>query len=353
MQHYIQDIEGFATGGSTSFSDFIVAIGGSEIRKFFLGLNEAEKILCKEIDENKINAFNEYLNNVENSMQEVTKARGIFKSIRKNFASLETFRENSRNVIFHLCYLYMFYNVKIPSLRAKFKELFGVGNFALADILEMAVTQTKEKTEYYRKKGWSDNELSLLYFNTYLSLAGEYESREVQNTAEINKELLEYFKFYSSETIPKEKVTVLFDEGTFEDAKYYLGACERYDGDKYVIHTSEQGGEETLIHELGHIVHDEAKKINTYNLIIKQYSDYGKKSFDDISEFFVECFMCYVCRKDFDSNLTKRLKTKRLLMDRTETDSFFDFMLGYEVSRVDSKLIQDSIIYVNKLQKLI
>ena len=43
IQHYIQTIEGFGSGGNDSLANLVSAVGGSAVRSFFISLSSFQK----------------------------------------------------------------------------------------------------------------------------------------------------------------------------------------------------------------------------------------------------------------------------------------------------------------------
>jgi hypothetical protein len=242
---------------------------------------------------------------------------------------------------------------KNPMLRKLAKEVFGDYYKDFFDLLSTGNEKKTEQYEFLIKKGWTPDEIHTLFFHTYQSLAGEFESREVQHSAEINEELLDYFKFYSSESLRQSDINVVFKEGIIEDVIDHIGAIEKTEDDTYIIHVKQTMNGENMLHELGHIIEDEVSKEPYYKIITNAYTEIGQSKFDTISEFFVECFLGWIFRKNIDDELCKSLKEKRVFPSLIETDKIFNSMFGYESERLDLIGLDKCYLFVDKLLKII
>lgn len=344
MQHYIQMKEGFANGGNLHVSELIVAVGGDNIRQFMSMFHQAIKRFCSDAHTMDLDRLVNFFKNERNPDMKVV--RPYFESGQAIIRDCETaFQVFSK--------YYSLYWQKTPTLRNLTREVFGDYYKEFFDLVAHGDEKKRNQREFLERKGWSREEIHTLFFHTYQSLAGEFESREVQHSAEISEDLLDYFKFYSSESLRQSDVNVVFREGIMEDVAEHLGALELTEEDTYIIHVKPTMFGENMLHELGHILEDEAMKEPYYEIISKAYTEVGQAKFDSISEFFVECFLGWYCRRKVDEDLCSELKKNRVFPQLLKTDKVFNYMFGYESERLDNIGLDKCYQFVDKLLKII
>jgi hypothetical protein len=345
MQHYIQGVEGFGNGGNLNLSEMVVAAGGSQVRRFLTMYYEGNKKFCTEADTLDLKRVAAQI-----QATQLPAAWGIMKQIFKNEESIK--KDCERAFMIYSKY-YSQMAEKNPLLRKMTQEVFGDWYMEFFNLVSKGDKEVAAMRQNFVNKGWTAAEVQTLLFNAYQTLSGELESREVQHTAEIDEELLDYFKYYSSETRKSKDVTVVFKEGIIEEVKDYQGALETTDENTYIIHVKKSKDGVNLLHEIGHIVEDEAMKHSYFQIITKAYGEVGKEKFDSLSEFFVECFLGWCVRRNIDDQLTKNLKSKLIFPSLNETDSVFNYMFGYESENVDLISLDKCYEFVVNLLKII
>jgi hypothetical protein len=344
MQHYIQGKEGFGNGGNLSVSQLIVAMGGDDVRKFMSMLHQSIDKFCTDVSRMDLNRIVNYFSKENNPDA---------NRMMIYFDSVDSIQKNCESAFQMFSQYYAMNWESNPAFRKLTNEVFGEYYKPFFELMSESGSKKQIKNEYLLKKGWTQAEIHTLFFNTYQSLSGEFESREVQNTAEIKEELLDYFKFYSSESLRAKDVNVVFKEGIIEDVYDHLGALEMNNEGDYLIHVKKYLNGVNMVHELGHILEDEAIMQPCFESIANAFNKVGKTKFETISEFFIDCYFGWLVRKNIDKELCSKLNEELVFKSLVETDKVFNYMFGYESERSDLIGLEKCFQYVDKLSKIL
>ena len=360
IQHYIQTIEGFGSGGNDSLANLVSAVGGSAVRSFFISLSSFQKKfteiaslipiesyqkLIKDLKDN--NQFKDYKIRYKNRFINVSAYyNSMLLSLERLTKDITTINENANSISYYLLTIY-----SMIEETDEYIEKFVGDNIgeAYIDFFKKSLEQNKKtvlKDTQLANKGWSPQDLYILNFQVYESLIGEVESRFTQQTTHIPKELKNYFEFYTSETIDSDKVNVISNSLLTDEGKNVIAGIETNEG-KYIIHLPEQfSNSVTLLHETGHILFDFASEQVYANP--DSITSALSKNYENVEEYFCDSFVDYIQRKKIDPALTSDLQDEREITNFTEFDEIFESIL-YSTTAVNESGILKRLNFVMKI----
>jgi hypothetical protein len=367
IQHYIQTIEGFGSGGNTELANLVSSVGGSAVKTFFNSLSAFQKKfseiaslipiqdfhnLVKQLEKN-FEVKNNYKIRVkirQNDIPRFINVSDYYKSMLLQFQRLTKDSISVSQNAYSIGYFILTMYAMIEETN-EFIEKFVVTNIGkeYMDFFKQALVQNKKTVERdleFSKKGWSEKDLYILNFQIYESLVGEVESRFTQQTTKIPKELKNYFEFYTSETIDSSKVNVISNSIFTDEGKNVIAGIETNNG-KYIIHLPDKYSNSVfLLHETGHILFDFASEevyANPNSIASAEANNY-----QNVEEYFCDSFVDYIQRKRIDPALTADLEEDRTITNYTEFDEIFEKML-FSVNTVDESGILKRLNFVMKI----
>ena len=360
IQHYIQTIEGFGSGGNDSLANLVSAVGGSAVRSFFISLSSFQKKfteiaslipiesylkLIKDLKDN--NQFKDYKIRYKNRFINVSAYyNSMLLSLERLTKDITTINENANSISYYLLTIY-----SMIEETDEYIEKFVGDNIgeAYIDFFKKSLEQNKKtvlRDTQLANKGWSPQDLYILNFQVYESLIGEVESRFTQQTTHIPKELKNYFEFYTSETIDSDKVNVISNSLLTDEGKNVVAGIETNEG-KYIIHLPDQfSNSVTLLHETGHILFDFASEQVYANP--DSITSALSKNYENVEEYFCDSFVDYIQRKKIDPALTSDLQDEREITNFTEFDEIFESIL-YSTTAVNESGILKRLNFVMKI----
>jgi hypothetical protein len=332
MQHFVQNEEGFDNGGNLSFASLIDAVGGSSFRNFYNSLFAFQKKfeeVCITIPQQDFDSLIGGLISLNTNIS--------LDSLAKICETKESIVSNSSTITYYLVSIYSL-NDRTNGIIENFVNKYFDSSYL--DLFKLALQQNRkalERDKQLTSRGWTKKDLYSLNFQTYQSLLGEIESRFVQQTSKIPKELQDYFEFYTSETIDPSKIAVYNDSAYLDEGKKAKAGIETTNDGKYIIHLPNSFSDTIdLLHETGHILYDFLKDdiLSNVDMITKSV-ELGK----DIEEYFCESFVDYIHRKDIDAALTRDISFGRSIENYTDFDDIISDILYYQSSIDESGLI--------------
>jgi len=418
IQHYVQNVEGFGSGGNLDLANILTVSGGESTKLFITSvsafqkrfsdvctlipleeysalitllkweLSLAEKSLYR--DKNDIQ-FKEWILKKRINPQIINgvyyparfvEAIDIYRSVvdrleltTRNITSINT---NSGTFSLTLLMVYSLIDENKELILAKqageeiLKEglkngfdaplkAFGyakgsgkqiIGGFIdkhigkeYLELFNLSLTQTQTliyKEVKMSNEGWTAHDLYMLNFQLYESLLGEIEARFTQQTTRIPKPLLNYFDFYTSETIDVSRLGVINDSVVANGNKKCVAALETKD-DKYIIHLPDDlSNSINLLHETGHILFD-FLKVEAHALVS------ANPEIPMSEEYFCDSFVDYIQRKGIDPMLTKDLDKRRKVQNFTYFDEIFDKALFSNKKEIDERGLILRLEFVNKM----
>lgn len=359
IQHFIQDYEGFASGGNEVLANIIDSVGGGFVRDFFNAISNFNKRAEEVFPFMETASFHTLIDKlmpVKVSGGEIRKKffslnaqryyAEMIKSLSEFTKSKESASENAENIAYVLMATYSIFDETQMIIADFVKEHMGE---EYIDCIKQSMLKTKEtikREASLMNKGWSARDLYMLNFQLYEALAGEMESRFVQQTTRIPEELKNYFEFYTSETVDPNKIRVISERFIANDGKKYKAAIETFDG-KYVMHLPDElGNSINILHETGHILYDTVseKVLSDTEFMNRCLSD----GYSDLEEYFCDSFVDYVHRKNIDNELTLDLTKRRNISQYNAFDEIFENML-FGKSNIDESLMIKMIGFVDEL----
>ena len=357
IQHYVQEIEGFAQGGNESMANLIDAVGGDSVKSFYISLNAFQKRFSDVAtliplqayvdlhDRISTMAFKNYELRYRNSMVTAQAyVNSILATFDKLISTTQSISYSANTISYLILTLYSMVEETNDVITSFVKEHIGEDYIELFDESLKLSKKALERDLKLIQKGWTPRDLYVLNFLNYQALGGELEARFSEQTTKIPKELDGYFRLNTSETIDFNRVQVInntiFDDGNAE------AGLETYQG-KYIIHLpSSFSNSINLLHESGHILYDFVKD----KVILDEEASEKTilANFKSIEEYFCSSFVDYIHRKNIEPMLTKDLDNEREVQNYNYFDSLFDSILFSEM-KIDVEGLKLRLEFVNKM----
>lgn len=318
IQHYIQNQEGFATGGNLFLAKFVASVGSNSVRKIFACINRMERYFREYLydDDSRL----ELIEVLKNDIPTNRYAKSLKPEILALLSDSEEFKFTYKTINFYLV-LYVAENQDFSTsdvvmyLESKIPD--GAVIYELFQNIADGYQESKKYRERLLSEGYRDDkydsqgnliqagDIGTILFKGYENLYGEMESRSVQISRFVESEFKNYFYLTRWENTPLQQLTVIDGVEEIIDCKNIKAAVETKDGE-YVLHFKRETSSLPFLHELGHIVHDCLNQLQYKNQIVKAFDDdlYS----NDINEWFVDKFIAYLKNKIDNENLQKDLR---------------------------------------------
>jgi hypothetical protein len=350
IQHAIQDIENYGTGGNLYIADLINSIGGESLKEYLFKKQLAYRLFEKEVKSSENLWFEEYK---VSGLQSIDSLKSL------NINTKEDFISNLKK-IFNV--ISIIYTSTQNTNGVRVIELFVPYDIILIlkELREIHAS-IRLLNSKLRSQGYTDYEISRMQFQTYEYLSGEIESRNVQQISMIDDVLSDYFAPLTSEAIQKNKVSVIYDE-LISDEKFpdeLKGALERTKNGLYIIHLTEGNSPKTILHEIGHFIHDmiDSQHLNEKYVEKEILKNMGGIDVENnpsiIGEVFVDLLLSYIAKlnlsKEFTEEISENLKYPNVELFKKEFDEIF---LTKENTTFDAKMME-YLKYLKELNNLI
>ena len=366
IQHFIQNEEGFSSGGNQFLASVLDKVGGGALRAFFASLDATKK---RFVEVSRVVPYQEYVDLVK-SIEDVK-----YNDYKFRYEAQLVMASEYRKQIINQLKLITTHHTKLEeNIETYFSLIMGmystipetasvIGKFIAKnvgseyiDVFEQSLMQNKnvlEKETSLLTKGWTPFDLYILNFNAYQSIMGEIEARFTQGTQIIPNELNDYFEFYTAETINSKDVIVNNDSIMYEDTSTAEAALETYGDGKYVIHLPDVFSNTiNLLHETGHILFDIANEdLEFTNNQVDNTNIALELGFKNLEEYFCASFVDYMHRKNIEENLTTDLDYERKILDYTNFDENFNKILFDNKIVIDEAKLVDMLKFVTQLSK--
>lgn len=352
VQHAIQQIEGFATGGNTSVAKMIQAIGGENVKAYFFIMDNIERLYSLEATENGKFDYDRYERLFTHSF--ITFTKTIMVQTKEDYYRMPKMAMGS------------LINAYLNANEIGKKSIIEFVGTEIGDGIKKINSFISASTQTSARligQGFSKEDVRKIFFQTYEALAGEIESRDVQHNSRMEAELDGYFMPLSSESIEEKKITAMFDAivGAEKIPSKIMGAVETTTDGKYVIHLFENLSAQPIIHEIGHIVSDLIGKEYIATKISATFMESIIENFGGIDEVFCELFRAYISRQNlsnkFTNDLSKGIKTISELEKDSVSYKIFDDKLDEIFLPVEDEAknneFMSRIQYLVKLNELI
>lgn len=352
IQHFIQNYEGFSNGGNTYLANIISSSGGENTRIFLNSINSLIKkvnevnkeidlsVLIYDLNVLLIGELDMSFIGVIGVLLDYAKDRDILVNASDTFS-------------FMLLQSYSLTKNNKGSIKRFISKHYGDKYIMVFDENLKKAEEILQKNQSLIAKGWKPNDIHMLNFQTYEAILGEVESRFVQNTANIEKELSGYFAYYSSESILPENITVLAEIPPLDAPKVIKAAIEYANG-HYIIHLpDEYSNSINILHELGHIVFDIlVEKYNILNEESKYEQQVKDANYDSFEEYVCDSFVDFIHRMNIEEGLTEDLNDERKITNFKSFDYYFKSILLKNEYVVDEKSLTQMLTYINYINSI-
>jgi hypothetical protein len=370
IQHAIQNIEAFSTGGNMFLASMVNEVGGGDIREFLIYAPKLSNAFCSKIsDYEEINDFYTKTKDVIDEIKRIALDLDKNKTMQYifNYSSLlksffDKAASNTKEELVKECYQICIYTI------ALYKYIQEVNNFELliyfnklisfigldkeiktVDKLSAIIYQSTQVRESLSSKGFGSDQVEMIIFQTYLNIFGEMEARTVQNIAYLESDLKAYFLPYTSETLELKSLSVIIDKNEdYLNEKKIEAGIEKTNDDKYIIHLSPSLTAVPLIHEFGHLVFDVIQDLGMDSFIEQIYINGYIKDYQNSDEFFCDYFSAYLSRLNINENLTNDLIKFQSMPIFETLDTILNSI--FNVSLLEEGF-EDASIYLEYLKK--
>lgn len=352
IQHFIQDYEGFSNGGNTYLANIINSSGGASTREFLNSINalikrvnEVNKTIDLEDLSDDLGSLSRGSSeiswiNIINYLLDYAKDRDILINASDTFALM-------------LLQSYSLTKNNKGSIKRFISKYYGDNYIMVFDENLKKAEDILQKNESLIAKGWTPNDITALNFQTYEAILGEVESRFVQETVHIDRDLSDYFAFYTSESILPENITVFVEIPPLNVPKNIKAAIEYANG-HYIIHLpDEYSNSVNILHELGHIVFDilvETKDI--LNDESKYEDEVRKAGYESFEEYICDSFVDFIQRMKIDEGLAEDLNEERKVTNYNSFDYYFKSILLENELVIDENGFKNRLSFIDYINSL-
>jgi hypothetical protein len=324
IQHKIQNVEGFATGGNQLFAQFVASVGSASVRKIFACLNKIERyfkdnmindesrLRLKEIliEEIPVNAQADYLKNQLNTYLDDASEYDI------------KYKE--------FCFYLVLFIAEQGDLTTNNFVIYlseRLGDFVYDLVENVADGYIKQKSwveQLEVEGGYSNEDISIIRFKNYENLYGEIESRSVQSSRLVEGIYKNYFYLGRWDISPISQVTVIDGQEEILETEKIVAAVEKKN-DEYVLHFNRMSTSLPFLHELGHIVHDALVTLGYGDAINKEFDkQFMTEFYTDESEFFVSKFLGYLKKNIDDAEMKQDMRLDFSINNNEKIDAILD-----------------------------
>ena len=321
VQHAIQHLEDYATGGNMFLASFVASIGGTKVRQIFSSINRIEHYFRDNISVED-GDLQELIRVLKSEIPNNDSARGIKKQLLESLADSQNFKSDAANLNF-LLIMFIAENGDFSSsnLAEFLEQKFGDVIF---DLFEN-ITEAYQSAKYFKEKLASEqyvkDDINQILFKSYENLYGELESRSTQASRCVESNFKNYFYLTKWENAPLQNIVVIDGQETVLECENIKGAVETKDG-AYVMHFEKSYSCMSYLHELGHIVYDALIELGHESKIVEEYDK--TYVFDNADEFFVSKFLGYLKSKIDDEKLIADLRRDPKLMENSVISDLLD-----------------------------
>ena len=317
IQHSIQRIESFATGGNEMLAKFVASVGSESVRKIFGCINKMQKLFKQFLNNDEYR--NELLKMLANDRPKSESAKYIKQQLVQDIGS-DTFKYEYSKINFYFV-MYMSEQGDFTSNEIVDYLYDKIGDiiYELLNNVSDGYEQSKSFQSKLLSEGFRQEDIPSVLFNGYENLYGEIESRSVQTSRFVESQFRNYFYLTKWENAPEQMITVIDGVEEVLDCSKIKAAVETKN-DEYVLHFKKGISSEPFIHELGHIVYDALVKFG-YSSKLEQ--EFNKDYAIDINEWFVDRWLSFVKNKIGNEDLYSHLITENEVVSDI-LEEFFD-----------------------------
>jgi hypothetical protein len=340
IQHYIQSIEGYATGGNTFFAQFVASVGSSSVRKIFACINRMEKYLREILVDDDVRL--KMIEVIKYQLAKNKDSRDLKNQLLKLLSNQEEFKYNLKLINFYLV-LFVAEEADFSSndIVLFLQKKIGDIVYELFENVSDGYMEAKNYREKLLLEGYRDNDINYILFKSYENLYGELESRSTQSSRYVDSEYKNYFYLTKWENSPIQQITVIDGIETIIDCNNIKAAIETKD-DEYVMHFQKTSSCEPILHELGHIVFDALKTLGHYDII---QNEFDKELESDIDEYFVLKFLAYLKENIEEKNLDLDLRLNFSISTNEKINKLLDEFFA-------EKSVNERLLYLQTILSL-
>lgn len=316
IQHAIQHLEGFGTGGNQELAKIIQGMGGNNFREYLFTKQKIVELYKKGM-------LTSYRH--ERFMQfyiAEAKFRGATGTVIGQITE-DDYNKDYKQIV---DYMIRGYAMGLFPNKTNLKDYLRDEIFELFENIGGWLRMGEKAVAKLRATGYSDADISTIIFKTYETLLGEVESRDIQHSYAMSEDEASYLAPYTTETIYQKDVTVVVDDLAVDEIvgiKKIKGACEKAIDGKYILHFFDSVSPEPILHEMAHILQPIAASEVKAD-IIKNIPSETIKLMGGEKEVFAELFLCYLVNKNISQTLTEEITGDRTLLEYTMFDKYFD-----------------------------
>ena len=338
IQHAIQRIEDYGSGGNSLFASIVTAAGGEKLREFLKSLKQTEFRMESEFMDGGVYSYTRYSSRFGTTLSEDiyygSLTNIIFTLIQeRNVAQVSSFLGNSS------------IENEIDTMRKIIKESREVDSTLLA-------------------QGFTDNEVNAIKFSAYELLLGEAESRNVQDMLNpFNSNELAYFIPLTTESLDTRRI-VTHKNSIGEIVampKDFVGAYEYAYTNGGVLHLTKGNKVIPILHELGHIIFMNSglfAQKSFAEIIAEQNTELSRnllRQYDfQYEELFIDVMLSYFSKIGLDSLFSKIVVSNadvEPLLDINLITSNLDKIFKREEPKADYETLTKMNNYLEHLHK--
>jgi len=324
IQHKIQNVEGFATGGNQLFAQFVASVGSATVRKIFACLNKIERYF-------KDNMINEEsrLKLKEILIEEIPvnkKAEELKYFINQILDDASEYDIKYKQFCFYLV-LFIAEQGDLTTNNFVIYLVERLGDFVydlVENVADGYVSQKSWVEKLQEEGGYSEEDISIIRFKNYENLYGEIESRSVQYSRLVEGMYKNYFYLEKWDMSPISKITVIDGKEEVLETGKIVAAVEKKD-DEYVLHFNRTSTSLPFLHELGHIVHDALVTLGKGDVIKEEFEkQFLTEFYTDESEYFVSKFLGYLKKNIDDADMRQDMRLDFSINNNEKIDAILD-----------------------------
>lgn len=330
IQHYIQNVEGFATGGNQFFATFVASIGSESVRKVFSCINRMQRHFAENFltDEKRIELKSLITKERASNADELS----LKKTILSYLDNYENYIINYKTLNFYLIiFVATKGSVSLSNIVDYMQENIGDFILELFHNVTEGYSESRKHRDILAEQNYKDEDITNILFKGYENLYGEVESRSVQESRLVPSEYKNYFYLSRWENAPLQKITVIDGIENILDITDIKAAVETVNNGDYIFHFQRGNSAEPFLHELGHILYDALIKLGHKDIIEEEFSkDYN---YTDADEYFVSQWLAYLQEKIHNKNVISDIKrSKNLTLNSSIEICLDDFFAPSEYS---------------------
>ena len=296
IQHFIQNQEGYATGGNLFLAQFVASVGSNAVRRIFASINRMERYFREHLYDNQSRL--ELLDVIQNEYPKSQNAKQLKNELLEKLKNEADYKFSYKTLNFYL----VLYVAEQGDFTTNDVVMYLESKISTEIIYELFenISNGYAESKIYQKKliseGLRESDIGNVLFKGYENLYGEMESRSVQESRFVESEFKNYFYLTKWENTPIQQLTVIDGVEEVIEVEDIKAALETKDKE-YVLHFKKDNSSIPFLHELGHIVHDCLVELGNDEALRDEFDN--DLHYNDYNEWFVDKFIAYL-KANFD-----------------------------------------------------